>query len=151
MRHKDRYRFDKSHTVDPITNCSVWSGRTRNGYGRFFMEGKLHTAHRVSWQFHNGPIPDGLHVCHQCDNRSCVNPNHLFLGTNADNVADKVSKGRQWLSRENHNEAKLTEVDIPIIRQFLADGWTPLQCAEIWGVTRRAISYIKTGKNWGYV
>ena len=77
-------------------DCWVWLGYTTDaGYGRFYTRRVQVYTHRFSWTIHNGPIPDGRHVLHKCDNPPCVKPDHLFLGTNEDNIADKIAKGRQ--------------------------------------------------------
>lgn len=84
-----------------VAGCWVWTGsKIPTGYGKLSIHNKKVAAHRLSWALHNGPIPAGLHVLHRCDNPPCVNPEHLFLGTDGDNAADKVSKGRQR-SRKN--------------------------------------------------
>lgn len=74
--------------------CWKWSGAKIKGYGRLFVAGKHKYAHRLSWEIHFGPIPNGMMVCHRCDNPECSNPDHLFLGTAADNMQDKMKKGR---------------------------------------------------------
>lgn len=79
----------------PLTGCLEWQRRRdSNGYGRIWSEGHEELAHRVAWKLTNGPIPDGLFVCHKCDNPPCFDPEHLFLGTQTDNVRDAAQKGR---------------------------------------------------------
>ena len=80
--------------------CWEWqAAKSTRGYGKLGAPGTdagCEYAHRVSWELHNGPIPDGMHVLHHCDNRICVNPQHLFLGTNLDNILDMRAKGRDY-------------------------------------------------------
>lgn len=101
----------------------------------------------MSWELYHGNIEDSLQVLHKCDVRSCVNPDHLFLGTHDDNMADMVNKGRV-ASGERNNKAKLTEEDVQIIREWVSDGWTRAQCAEVWGVSPSTISDISLRKTW---
>jgi hypothetical protein len=87
-------------------------------YGQVQYQQRLWLTHRLSFTLHSGPIPEGMQVCHRCDNPPCVNPNHLFLGTRRDNMQDSVSKGRNFVPRGNSNKkSKLTEDDIRYIRE----------------------------------
>lgn len=80
---------------EPNSGCWLWTGAIRgDGYGNFTYQGRNHGAHRVSWAFHHGPIPEGQNVCHKCDTPLCVNPDHLFLGSRSDNMRDMSKKGR---------------------------------------------------------
>ncbi len=106
--------FPTLSKVDPVTKCWNWNGAsTVQGYGQTVYEGKSILAHRLSWIIHFGEIPkgEGFHgtcVLHKCDNPSCVNPDHLFLGSNQDNMDDMKRKGRQaWKKGEPRSNAKL--------------------------------------------
>ena len=96
MDSKSYYRFLEMYEPDPYTGCWNWTESTApNGYGRMSYNGTTDYAHRLSWNAHFGVIPDGLHVLHRCDNPTCVNPEHLFLGTHQDNMDDMMRKGRR--------------------------------------------------------
>lgn len=126
--------------------CWEWIASIQaDGYGNF--KGKL--AHRVSWELANGEIIKGLCVCHKCDNPACVNPNHLFLGTQLDNMRDMVSKGRGHDHHgENNPKAKLTEKDVFQIHRLKNSGVSNREIANDFGVTSTTISYILAGKTW---
>ena len=132
--------------VQKSDNCWRWTGRPMTvGYGYFSMlvEGvkKDGYAHRASWEIHYGPIPDGLCVLHRCDNRMCVNPAHLFLGTRAENQQDAAAKGRMPHG-EAHWAAKLSDTDVDTIVQRIAAGETHASLGKEFGVSRQAITNI---------
>ena len=147
-------------------DCWEWvASRNSQGYGQFSIGGrKFARAHRFSWELHNGPIAGGLFVCHQCDNPSCVNPSHLFLGTNNDNIQDAVKKGRiasgdrsgarthpermNHAHGEAHQNAKLTEKQVIMI---LRDNRLHREIAAEYGVSRGLVSMIKRGIAWTYI
>lgn len=132
--------------------CWEWTGgRGNHKYGVFYPKhGVSALAHRVSWELAHGAIPDGMHVLHRCDNRPCVNPSHLFLGTNDDNIADKVSKGRQSRG-EDRTFAKLTEADVMRIRDLVRAGISVRQIATTMPVHERNVLAAATGEAWSHV
>jgi hypothetical protein len=132
--------------------CWTWEGATARGYGRLAVEGVLRQAHRVAYELFVGPIPAGLFVCHRCDNRRCCNPDHLFLGTQSDNIADMDRKGRRQnrVSAGTANpRARLTEQNVVEIRRRhkgnYGDG---IRLAREFGVSKDAISDIVCGRTW---
>lgn len=103
---------EKLHPTD--TGCVEFTGaRTPKGYGKFYMNGRLHFAHRAAWELANGPIPEGVFVLHRCDNPSCCNVDHLWLGTAADNTADMMAKRRHRSFGRTHciNGHEMTETN----------------------------------------
>lgn len=142
-----RERFDRHVMPEPNSGCYLWTATTNEkGYGRFNMDGRLESAHRVAWAAAFGPIPEGMQVLHKCDIPCCVNPAHLFLGTNDDNLADKIAKGRQArLAGESNPKAKLTEEQVGLIR---ADPRRVSEIAREFGVSLPTIARIKDGSGW---
>lgn len=127
-------------------DCWEWQAgaATNNGYGRFWIskERGHEVAHRYSWELQNGPVPDGMSVCHHCDNPLCVRPDHLFLGTHAENIQDAVGKGKI---------ATLSPGDVRLVRGLRRRGLTQQEVAERLGVSRTTISHIDTGATWGWL
>ena len=134
--------------VEKTEACWLFRGISNKGYGSFRDgRGQNVQAHRFSWEIYNGPIPEGLFVLHRCDIRNCVNPGHLFLGTQLDNMKDASEKGR--LRRgSNHPNSKLIEAEVRAIRQSSASQRT---LAVSYGVDQALISGIKAGKLWKHV
>lgn len=128
--------------------CWLWQSYCfKDGYGCFYINRRYQRAHRVSWQLVNGKIPVGLCVLHHCDTPLCVNPRHLFLGTNADNATDKVTKGRH-LFGEKHPLARLTGEQVIEIRQATQ---TLRVIAQRFNVSQRLVGKIKHGEAWSHV
>ena len=146
-------RFNKYVLRDGPNGCWGWSGYIDpGGYASMWAGEELGRktkmqAHRISWMLLKGPIPDGMLVCHICDNRSCVNPEHLFLGTDKENAADMVRKGR-GNKGEDINTAKLTADLIPKIR---ADGRKYRDIGKEYGVGKSVIFSIKHRLSWKHV
>lgn len=133
--------------VDKSGECWLWTaGRTADGYGMFKVGGKVRKAHRVSWVIANGDTGDLL-VLHRCDVPACVNPAHLFLGTDADNAADRTVKGR-GAKGERMGRAKLTYENVASIRERVAGGEMQKALAAEFGVATSTIARIVIGERW---
>jgi HNH endonuclease len=162
--------------VERTETCWLWRGyRNANGYGMIGLSSKNMLAHRLSYEMHFGPIPPGLSCCHHCDNPSCVRPEHLFVGTKADNMQDMVRKGRHWVhtkpellrfgdrnvSRlypetrprgEQVKLAKVTAEQVKEIRRLYRDEqWKQNALAAVFGISHRTISLIVRYKTWRHV
>ena len=155
-------RFEESYMPEPNSGCWLWLGSVwGNGYGRIKINGECKKASRASWEIHNGAIPTGMYVCHRCDNPACVNPDHLFLGTPKDNIADCIKKGRlpnnsgNKVFRENMGRpgeknrfAKLTESQVISIRK---DGRRYVEISKDYGITPECVSQIVNRKTWKHL
>lgn len=142
--------FYDSIPFRPKHGCWEWSGRKcACGYGAFSLRGKEWKSHRLSWQHVNGSIPDGMCVCHKCDNPSCVNPEHLFLGTHADNMSDMSDKGRRVNPKgEANGGAKITARDVAAIR---SDDRGHREIAVEYGISRSMVGRIKRLEKWAHL
>ncbi len=165
--------------VSKTDGCWLWNGmRTHSGYGRFRIGGKICRAHRIAWELVYGTIPEGIFVLHKCDNRVCVNPEHLFLGSHNDNMKDMVKKNRQATGMqsghythpertargirsgrythpertargEGHGRAKLTWDQVNTIRATDVSRYgTQSELAREYRVTPSQIWFIRSGRQW---
>jgi hypothetical protein len=140
--------------VNKTDGCWLWTGCHSNGRGRFSHNGSPQFAYRVSWQIHNGPIPEGLFVCHSCDNGLCVNPKHLWLGTQFDNMRDCATKGRLRMPRargSTNGAAVLDEQSVVAIRTQHANGAMQTTLAKQYGVHITTINLVVHRKIWKHV
>lgn len=149
-------RFWAKVRIAGPNECWQWTGcTTQKGYGRFNVGGPIHFAHRVAWVIRRGPIPKGLWVLHTCDNRGCVNPWHLFLGTQTENMRDAAQKGRLIGRRTARGrelpQTKLTERDVASIRRRYEAGERQHVLATAFGITQPTVSKIIRKENWKYI
>lgn len=141
--------------VDKTDTCWLWRGsKNANGYGQLSETSgrekpKSHRAHRLSWELHYGAIPPGLCVLHRCDSPACVNPDHLFLGSQRENMHDMIRKGRKarvaGMVGEDNPAAKITREDAELIRSSPLSG---VELARQYGLTPAMISRIRLRKAW---
>ncbi len=150
---------------EPNSGCWIWIGSARSvrhgylQYGEIRYMKRMMLAHRASWILHKGEIPDGLDVLHHCDTPLCVNPDHLWLGTQKDNVDDMIKKGRKFIARgERAGSAKLTEDEVRQILDLYVPGKAPHRSdyglgglARRFNVSKQCISAIVKRQWWRHV
>lgn len=144
-----RKRFENK-VYYALDGCWYWIGCTcKLGYGRFRMNGKTYLSTRISYMLHNGSMPpDDMDLCHECDNASCVNPHHLFLGTHSDNMKDMYKKRRRTGLGENNGRTKLTNNDVEMIR---SGKYTIEELSKMLPIGYHGIRYILQRKTWNHI
>lgn len=155
--------WEKVHKGDAADACWVWvASTTRRGYGTIRIGGRQLAAHRLSWELHNGPISDGLFVCHRCDNPMCVRPDHLWLGSHTENMQDMVAKGRrvdgpslnpeQRARGASHGCARLSNEDVVAMRALYDAGdASAKELAERFGLSLRHTFKIVRRQSWRHL
>ena len=137
----------------PNGDCLEWQrSKSIGGYGQIRYKGRREGAHRVAYELTHGPIPDGMFVLHYCDNPSCINPKHLWVGTAKENTHDMLAKGRHQNADskgEKNGRSKLTDEDVRWIRDLAHLG--PKRLGQIFGVYRSSISKIVSRETWRHI
>lgn len=161
ISEKDRSRFHAKYTRRTPEECWLWDGTlASNGYGFFSFGGRQRGnvgAHRVSWMLANeSEVPDRFqsNICHACDNRRCVNPSHLFIGTVSDNIRDAVKKGykpRPFPTGENNPLAKITSAIVIAIRASAANARTQRDIAKEFGLSQSTVWAIVNRRIWRHI
>lgn len=133
-----------------VGGCRVWDRALNNGYGVLSVGNHREYAHRAAYRLWNGDIPDGMYVCHRCDNPPCINPAHLFLGTHAENLQDASRKGRMHPG-ELHGSARLTDAQAREIKAALSQGERGTVIAARYDVHPNTVYAIKKGRTWAWM
>jgi hypothetical protein len=151
----DKARFWSKVEIGVVRKGKCWpwtAGTDECGYGKFRIAGKSYMSHRIVFQLIKGDIPNDLCVCHVCDNPPCCNPDHMWLGTFEDNMVDKVKKGRCGSTRgEANHRAKLTDVQVYEIREFIKQNISIPKIAKKYGLGKSTIYSIKYGISWKHL
>lgn len=151
LRLRNVERFLSKIRKDEDSGCWVWIGGIGvRGYGRFKMGGVTRFAHRVSYEMHKGQIDDGLFVLHSCDNRACVNPEHLSIGTQKDNQQDMKAKGRHCHGASSPN-AKLTEENVLEMYRLHRSGIGTIRLSRQFGISKNLAWRIVNGLQWEHL
>jgi len=142
-----------AHAEIQLNGCILFKGHLDEcGYGRISKDGKLVRVHREVWKLHNVEQEITGVIMHSCDTPNCINPTHLSHGTQADNIADMVAKGRRvTVQGSAQKDAKLNELDIPVIRQMLKEGVSGYAISKKYKVSESAIRFIKQNRTWKHV
>lgn len=140
-------RFTNNYEIDRISGCWEWtSNKCRDGYGKTSIRSKEIRAHRASWIMYCGPIPDGLCVCHTCDNPGCVNPGHLFLGTVGENNSDRSRKGRSV-----SGNVRFSQEDVISMRKMHASGMSYSAIGRLFGTCAQTVRRIVLRITWSKI
>lgn len=155
-RRPVRERFYDMFAPEPNTGCWLWTGALlkSGGYGALTVNRSTVRAHRLSWELHRGTIPSGLFVCHKCDTPSCVNPDHLFLGTNLENMHDRDAKNRvsrDHMRGEKNPNTRLTSDQVRAMRKERASGRSTADIAKRFGVCWGSADDVVRGRSWSHV
>lgn len=144
-------RFWEKVDIRGEDDCWNWmASKNKTGYGYFGIKGKNWKSNRAAWMLTNGDIPNGLSVCHHCDNPSCCNPVHLFLGTHTDNIRDGFNKNRYPKTHESRG-VKLTSNQVIEIRRLCEEGMRKRDIAQMYGVCRGTIGKISRRELWIHI
>lgn len=150
MQDSIALNFDQQW-IESESGCWIWQRqRDPDGYGKMRDGARRTSAHRFSFEREFGPIPDGMHVCHRCDTPSCVNPQHLFLGTNHENRRDSVAKRRNAFG-ERQGRSRLTAESVLAIREQVRDGRRRRDVASAFGISIQNVDSITSRRTWRHI
>lgn len=142
----------KSSMVISATGCWEWSKFRKNGYGVAGLNGRLEQAHRASWMVFKGEIPEDMQINHKCNNRPCINPDHLYIGDQLQNMKDMSDANRgKWHKGNDNAQSKLNDESVKEIKLMIESGATNRSIAAFFDVSQSCISQIKNGRTWTHV